>query len=101
MKFYELAVGGVFTFRGQTFRKTAMSMAEDERRWGNVFLGETEIISDGPPLPPEVAAHWEPERGQWARLIEEMLREAEVNKTGVTSSQSDGHNQSNASPNQS
>ncbi len=70
MKFYELAVGAVFTFGGRTFRKTAMSMAEDERCWGNVFLGETEVESDGPVLPVEVAAKWKPERGHWAAVID-------------------------------
>jgi hypothetical protein len=79
MKFYELAVGAVFTVWGRTYRKTAMSMAEalddgPRRGWGCVFFGETEVVSDGPLLPPEVAAKWKPERGHWTAVVEEMLR---------------------------
>ena len=51
VRFYELAVGAVFSVRGRRYRKIAMSMAEDERHWGNVFMGETEVVSDGPLLP--------------------------------------------------
>ncbi len=43
MKFYELAVGAVFTAWGRTYRKIAMSMAEDDRGWGMIFMGETEV----------------------------------------------------------
>jgi len=53
MKFYELAVGVVFTAWGRRYRKMAMSMAGDERGWGCVFMGETEVVSDGPLLAPE------------------------------------------------
>lgn len=93
MRFYELAVGAEFVFRGRRFVKTAMSMAEvladgPERGWGNVFLGETEVVSEGPLLPPEVAARWKPERGPWAAVIEAML----------TSSPSDEHSQPGVSP---
>jgi hypothetical protein len=55
--------------RGKRYQKTAMSMARDERRWGNVFMGETEVVSDGPLLPPEIAAMWKPERGHWAAVV--------------------------------
>ena len=73
MKFYELAVGAVFTAWHRTYRKTAMSMAEDNRHWGCVFFAETEVISDGPLLPPEVAARWKPNRGHWTAVVESML----------------------------
>ena len=69
MRFYELAIGAVFEFRGTRYAKTAMSMAEDDRRWGNVFMGETVVASDGPLLPAEVAARWKPERGHWAAVV--------------------------------
>lgn len=61
VQFYQLAVGAAFEFRGKRYRKTAMSMAADERDWGNVFEGWTKVISDGPLLPPEVAAKWAPD----------------------------------------
>jgi hypothetical protein len=73
VRFYELAVGAVFEFGGERYQKSAMSMAQDERRWGSVFMGETEVVSDGPMLPPETAAMWRPERGHWAALIEGMV----------------------------
>ena len=58
MKFYELAVGARFDYRGRPFEKTAISMADDERGCGSIFLGETEVAPDGVPLllPPEEAA---------------------------------------------
>jgi hypothetical protein len=46
MRFQELAVGAVFT--AWTYRKTAISIAEDERHWGCAFFGEIEAVSDGP-----------------------------------------------------
>jgi hypothetical protein len=70
VQFYELAVGALFEFGGTRYQKTAMSMAEDERGWGCVFMGETEVVSDGPMLPPETAARWKPERGHWAAVVE-------------------------------
>ena len=80
VRFYELAVGARFVFGGQEFKKIAMSMAEDGRRWGNIFLGETEVVSDGPLLPPEVAARWKPERGHWAGVVDAVVREARSGK---------------------
>ena len=41
--FEEVKVGETFTFRGGQFQKTALSMASDERGWGNIFLGETVV----------------------------------------------------------
>jgi hypothetical protein len=73
VKFYELAIGARFVFRGQRFQKIAMCMAEDDRRWGNIFRGETDVTLDvrsaecgvqnvGPEmlLPPAEAAPWKP-----------------------------------------
>ena len=80
-KFYELAVGAEFTAFGRTYRKVAMSMAEflaeghqadghqvahphqaEGRKAGSgwVFMGLTEVVSDGPMLPPEIAERWRP-----------------------------------------
>jgi hypothetical protein len=61
VQFYELAIGAVFEFRGKRYQKTAMSMAEDERHWGNIFQGWYKVESEGPFLPPEVAAKWKPD----------------------------------------
>ncbi len=71
MKFYALAIGARFVFRGQEFEKTAMSMAEvladgHQRGWGNIFQGGTEVESEGPLLPADVAARWKPREGHWA-----------------------------------
>jgi hypothetical protein len=65
MKFYELAVGARFFFRGRGYVKLAMSMAEDEDRVGHIFQAETELTADGEPLllPPEEAARWKPPGG--------------------------------------
>ena len=73
VRFYELAIGAVFGFRGKRYRKEAMSMAEDEEKIGSIFLGETEVVSDGPLLPPEIAAKWKPERGHWAAEVERLV----------------------------
>ena len=70
VRFYQLAIGAVFEFGGRRYRKTAMSFAQDEQEWGYIFLGEVEVVSDGPLLPPEVAAKWKPERGHWAAVVE-------------------------------
>ena len=71
MKFYELAPGAVFTFRGRRFTRTAMSMAEDENRLGNIFQGGTEVETEGVPLllPPDVAAQWKPDERPWTDYI--------------------------------
>jgi hypothetical protein len=75
MKFYELAVGARFEFHGGRFEKIAMSMAVladghhaggDQGRWGNMFLGETEVFSDGPLLASEEAERWRPPSIHWA-----------------------------------
>ena len=39
----ELAIGSTFRFKGRVFTKTALALAEDEQRWGTIFLYETEV----------------------------------------------------------
>ncbi len=90
VKFYQLAIGARFVFRGKCYTKTAISMTQDERGWGTIFLGETDVVSDGPLLPPEEAARQKPERGHWAAVIESM----------VTASPSDERSPSDAAPSQ-
>ena len=72
VKFYELAIGARFVCRGRAYVKEAMCMAHDEQRLGTIFMGETVVVSDGPLLPPEVAAEWKPYRGHWTAMIESM-----------------------------
>jgi hypothetical protein len=50
MKFYELAIGARFVFRGRRFEKIAMSMANNEHGHGSIIMGETEVVPDGAPL---------------------------------------------------
>jgi hypothetical protein len=71
MKFYELAVGARFVFRGRRFEKIAMSMARDEEDRSSIFLGETEVVPEGVPLllPPAEAEWWEPARRYWADYL--------------------------------
>ena len=88
VKFYELAIGARFVFRGRRYEKIAMSMTRDDEGLGAIFMGEAEVVSEGPLLPPEEAARWKPERGHWAAVIEAM----------VTSSPSDEHSQPGAAP---
>jgi hypothetical protein len=71
MKFYELAIGARFCFRGRRFEKLAMSLAEDEDRAGHVFTGNAEVTADGEPLllPPAEAALWKPDDRDWADYL--------------------------------
>ena len=71
MRFYELAVGAPFVFRGRRFEKIAMGMANNEQGHGSVFLGETEVVPDGVPLllPPEEAANWKPSDRHWTEYL--------------------------------
>ena len=71
MKFYELAIGARFIFRGRRFEKIAMSMANDEKQFGSVFMGETEVVPDGVPLLllPEEAAKWKPDDRHWTEHL--------------------------------
>ncbi len=88
VRFYELAIGAAFVFRGQSFVKEAMCMARDEERLGTIFMGEAIVESDGPLLPPEVAAQWKPCRGHWTAMIDAM----------ATASPSDERSQPGAAP---
>jgi hypothetical protein len=79
--FYKLAIGAVFEWRGQRYRKEAMCMACDEgrpdgRHWGHIFQGQTWVISDGPFLSPEAAAEWKPDWGEWEPAVVGMDLEA-------------------------
>ena len=78
MKFYELAIGARFVFRGQRFEKIAMSMAREEQGLGSIFQGETEIVPDGVPLllPPEEAAWWKPSDRHWTEHLSPAPRSA-------------------------
>jgi hypothetical protein len=71
MRFYELAVGAPFIFRGRRFEKIAMGMANNEQGHGSVFLGETVVVPDGLPLllPPEEAAKWKPDDRHWTEHL--------------------------------
>jgi hypothetical protein len=44
--FCEVPVGAGFEFRGTRYVKIAPSMAEDERRWGNIFLDVMRVTVD-------------------------------------------------------
>ena len=54
IKFEEVKVGETFTFRGQRFQKCALSMAADERRWGNIFMGEIVVDREDETTVPKV-----------------------------------------------
>ena len=71
MKFYELAIGAVFHFRGGRFKKIAMSMASDEQGCGNIFRGETDVETDGVPLllSAAEAARWKPDDRHWTDYV--------------------------------
>lgn len=71
MQFYELARGARFEFRGRQFTKTAMSMAVDADRIGNIFQGSTDVVPVGEPLllPPEEAEKWKPSLTPWTNYI--------------------------------
>ena len=71
MKFYELAIGARFFFLGRRFEKVAMSVAEDEQRVGNVFMGDAEVTADGEPLllPPAEAARWKRDDRDWTDYL--------------------------------
>jgi hypothetical protein len=78
MKFYELAIGARFIFRGRRFEKIAMSMARQEQGLASIFQGETEIVPDGVPLllPPEEAAWWKPSDRHWTDYLPPAPRSA-------------------------
>jgi len=70
MQFYQLAIGAKFFAHGQSFRKTAISMATDGKI-GHVIMAETEVEPDGEPmlLPPEEAAKWKPSEVHWTEHL--------------------------------
>lgn len=59
-RFYELAIGARFKFRGRRYEKVAMSLARDIWGWANILQGETVVESKGPFLAAEVASRWKP-----------------------------------------
>jgi len=67
MQFYLLAPGARFEFRGREFKKTAISMAQDSERNGNIFQGETEVTPIGEPLllPEAEGEKWKPSEIPW------------------------------------
>jgi hypothetical protein len=71
MKFYQLAIGARFIFRGRRFEKVAMSVAENEEKLGKVFMGATEVVPDGVPLllPAAEAAKWKPDDRPWTEYL--------------------------------
>jgi|ERR1039458_7626088 hypothetical protein len=71
MKFYELAIGARYGFRGRRFEKTVMSMANDDQGCGSIFMGETEVTPDGVPLllPATEAAKWKPDDRHWTEYL--------------------------------
>ncbi len=46
MKFHQVPIGANFTWRGQTFTKTALSVAQDKNRNANVFQYQTDVESE-------------------------------------------------------
>ena len=73
IKFYELAVGAQFSFRGGLYKKVAISMARDEQRVANIFQGQTDVTIVGEVLllPPEEAARWKPKA--WAITVPSVM----------------------------
>ena len=71
MMFYKLAIGSRFSFGGQRYVKTAMSMAQDEQPIGNLFLAETEVTVEGEPLllSPAEADRWKPSDKHWTEFL--------------------------------
>jgi hypothetical protein len=46
VKFSEVPIGALFEFRGLRYEKLAVSMAGDERGWGNVFHDYAEVTME-------------------------------------------------------
>lgn len=66
LMFGQLPVGETFTFRGAVYRKVALSMASDEREWGNIFLGETVVTVEAAPA---ALLPWKPDEIPWYARI--------------------------------
>jgi hypothetical protein len=62
MKFYELAIGARFVFRGRRFEKIGMGMANNEHGCGSMFMGKTEVA-------PEEAARRKPNDKHWTEYL--------------------------------
>ncbi len=62
--FCQIPIGARFEFRGRRYCKLALSLAQDEERFGNVFHDSTEVLPDQgvQPLPltrdPRTEKHW-------------------------------------------
>ncbi|HLH53910.1 MAG TPA: hypothetical protein VKY92_09875 [Verrucomicrobiae bacterium] len=71
VKFYLLARGAVFECNGKRFKKTAMSMAQDDEGIGTVFAGQGEVEPIGEPvlLSDEEAARWKPSDIPWTSYM--------------------------------
>ena len=75
MKFYELAIGARFKFRGLEFEKTARGFANGigagpkDHRYGGSFMHETEVESDGPFLNEEEIGLWRPLPRPWTDYL--------------------------------
>ena len=65
--FGQVPIGTEFEFFGKRYRKVALSMAEDERRWGHVFHAEgmEEVEGELKELLP-----WKPDEVYWADHLE-------------------------------
>ena len=75
VEFYKLAVGAVFGFRGNLYRKTAFTSAQemarpDGRQWFSIMVGATWVTSDGPFLSAEEAEEWKPDYAYWDPVVE-------------------------------
>lgn len=46
VKFSQVPIGALFEFRGLRYEKLAVSMAGDERGWGNVFHDYAEVTME-------------------------------------------------------
>ena len=71
MKFYQLAIGARFKFRGREFEKSARGFAVGigdgpmDHRYGAGFMLETEVESDGPFLTEAEIGLWRPSPRPW------------------------------------
>jgi len=65
IQFQEIPIGQFFEFRGRRYKKLALSMAEDEDHYGNIFQAQTEVLPDStprncpstPPARPPASSH--------------------------------------------
>ena len=75
MKFYTLATGAKFEFGGLQYEKIALGFAAGigdgpkDHRYGSSFMGETEVMSEGPFLSAEEAAKHKPSERHWTEHL--------------------------------